>query len=1131
MGSSKKQTVGYWYRSIFHHGLCIGPIDAFLEFRGGELTAWSGEITPESPDLSVFGQVFIDSLNLWGGEKDQGGIQGNLKIMFGEADQQPDDLLTTWFGDQQPAWRGLTTLRYIGRYGAISPYPPNPSYKVRQIKNAWGDGCWYEEKAEIDGSNFQTVEDFSDGLSAYSLELGSFSDFTILPTIYGDAMHVASTVGESRIFRSIFPGRPGQITFRFRIDSIGEDDAGRIYFLNSNGDDVLHFVTAREAAVDSNRRPQINPPIGGSGVLLGSEQLIIGTWYQFVMTFSWGESGSVTAEIFNGSTLVASASIAISGEDTISQLQFGTDVHTSGVGESTFADIQVLFASGSMNPAHILMYMRTQQDAAGVPMALIDDDSFTTAADWFYDNNFGLCTKWLPGQESINEFEQRIFNVAACSVNRDARDGKWYIDVANGEYDLESLPILTDDDVLSFKKQPTLIDTAANSLSLKYFDPVKKEEITTAPVEAQPLIDEYGRRHQTLDMPEIPTVELALLVAQRELKNRVVPLIAFEITTTRKPYAWRVNTYFRLQAPKRGIADMVCLLGEKSTGTLKSGAIKITATQDVFSFPDVVFSEQEPGVDITTPTAPKVITQQHVFESPYIDVVSALSRADLEVLPDDVGFLQAVAVDPDVSFDYTMFVDTGAGYSGVADGDWCPSATVIEEAGYLDTSFTFDSGFELDDIEVGVAVLWDNEICRLDALDIDVGTIDLGRGCADTLPTEHSAGSRIYFWHDYSAVDTTEYTDAETIDVKLATNSGTQQVPLSLATQLQLTFDQRWFRPYPPADLTINSQYFPTEISGALDLGWAHRDRVLQADQLIDTTAADVGPEVGQTYTVKLYNELDVLVRTVTDISSGSYEWTTEVDDSNIAGGGGGEDWIAYWTMTNVSGTTLIDEGGNYDGTITDANVVGSVMQFDGFGDNVAVTIPALGSEFTYAAFVTLREHNGYAHVFSDSNQSQFAIKIARSGLSPNRDVYFYDGSSSHFFGVSSDVSYDVEFFLILRYTGTDLELYIDNSLIDSTTVSLNITDTDFRMGGGPNGEYGEIDLREVYIFGRALNASEMTDLYNEESIVSEFRINGKITFELFSVRDGVDSLYKHNLTVRRVGWNLSWNRRWNGGA
>lgn len=148
MGSSKgggAQTVGYWYEIAFHSGLGIGPIDAYLEFRGGDRTAWKGEATHSQT-------IRIDAENLWGGKKDQGGIVGSVDLMFGEPTQQPNPRLASIFGSQQPAWRGLATLAFAGRYGAMSPYPQKASHKLRKIRagwDGWGDDCWYPGKAAI----------------------------------------------------------------------------------------------------------------------------------------------------------------------------------------------------------------------------------------------------------------------------------------------------------------------------------------------------------------------------------------------------------------------------------------------------------------------------------------------------------------------------------------------------------------------------------------------------------------------------------------------------------------------------------------------------------------------------------------------------------------------------------------------------------------------------------------------------------------------------------------------------------------------------------------------------------------------------------------------------------------------
>ena len=507
----------------------------------------------------------------------------------------------------------------------------------------------------------------------------------------------------------------------------------------------------------------------------------------------------------------------------------------------------------AMNPAHILYYSRTQPDMAGEPTSAINSASFTAAADWFYAQGFGLCTSYDPSAESVAEFEQRICRVAGCSLSRSLIDGQWYIDIANGEYDIESLPILTDDDILSFEEQPAILDGVTNSVSIKYFDPEKKEAIITPPVQAPALIQDFGTIHKTIDFQEIPTDALAARVALRELQAAISAPKGYKLTTTRAPYAWRPGTYFRLQLPKRGIADMVCYFAEKSAGTLKSGAMSITATQDVYSLPSTSFVAVEPGVDTRPDQTPQPIALQAAFEAPYTEVCAALPRAELDALPPDTGYLMAVAADPSVSRDYALMVDDGAGYEQRDYGDWCATALVVEASGYTDTAFTLSAGIRLSLVVVGQPALWGAEVVRVDAIDAVAGTITLARACADTVPAKHAAGGRIWFWQVGAAYDVTEYTDGETISVKLLTNTGSQRLPIASATTMSATFDQRQFRPYPPAKFRVNTEADPGYLHGTLTTSWVHRDRVLQADQLLDTEAATVGPEAGTTYTMRTY--------------------------------------------------------------------------------------------------------------------------------------------------------------------------------------------------------------------------------------------------------------------------------------
>jgi hypothetical protein len=163
------------------------------------------------------------------------------------------------------------------------------------------------------------------------------------------------------------------------------------------------------------------------------------------------------------------------------------------------------------------------------------------------------------------------------------------------------------------------------------------------------------------------------------------------------------------------------------------------------------------------------------------------------------------------------------------------------------------SGSLLGRVAVGSWALWDSEIVRVDAIDVDASALQLGRGCADTVPVKHLAGARIIFCGDWGASDEREYVGGDVVSAKLLTRLPTDQLDPALATELSVTMNDRQARPYPPGQLRINGESAPASVVGAIVVTGVHRDRVQQADQLIDSEMASVGPEPGTTYTVRYF--------------------------------------------------------------------------------------------------------------------------------------------------------------------------------------------------------------------------------------------------------------------------------------
>lgn len=140
MSSGKKSyTAGYWYGLGLHMALCHGPVDAVLEIQVGERTAWAGE-------ASASGSVAINQPDLFGGEEREGGIDGNLDILMGDATQAPNAYLQSWLGNAIPAFRGVLSVVWQGWVAAMNPYVKPWRFRIKRIPAAW-----YPATADIDG--------------------------------------------------------------------------------------------------------------------------------------------------------------------------------------------------------------------------------------------------------------------------------------------------------------------------------------------------------------------------------------------------------------------------------------------------------------------------------------------------------------------------------------------------------------------------------------------------------------------------------------------------------------------------------------------------------------------------------------------------------------------------------------------------------------------------------------------------------------------------------------------------------------------------------------------------------------------------------------------------------------------
>lgn len=194
-------------------------------------------------------------------------------------------------------------------------------------------------------------------------------------------------------------------------------------------------------------------------------------------------------------------------------------------------------------------------------------------------------------------------------------------------------------------------------------------------------------------------------------------------------------------------------------------------------------------------------------------------------------------------------------------------------------TFTVASTVLLDEVRIGTAALLGDEVVRVDALVASTGLLTVARGCADTVPTAHVSGTRLWFYDDFASADSTEYSSGVAMEAIALPFTGTAVLDIGSASIYSLTLDQRAYRPYPPGALQFNGAAYPDTVGGEITVSWSHRDRLLQADQLVDTSAGHIGPEAGTSYRLQIYLGATLLRTYTTSSTSQIYLSADEIAD------------------------------------------------------------------------------------------------------------------------------------------------------------------------------------------------------------------------------------------------------------
>ena len=808
MAKKKKQTIGYKYFASAHFVLCHGPIDAITKISFQDKDAYLNE---ENSNKTIY----INKPSLFGGDEQSGGVQGNIELLFGRADQQKSSTLqricakiSNAFGGLISAYRGVCSVVFDNVYIGTAPNMPDSKWRVKRIHTRHdGQVQWYDEKSEINKS-------WAKGSAAY--------DFNGLTWEFGSETSTTNAFAniEKIVTVEIYdqPDKTHTVNIKFDafvemrpvVGGIAVGGEGKIvrgggYDTGSSMEGISHKWFNRYT-LEISDPPQIYYLNNGAAVNGGRRSF----------------SGDFFVQVRNGATITAKAETGDPGyTGTING--YWQYIKFKAKGENG--------ENADINPAHIIRECLTNMVwGIGVAESNIDDASFKKSADILYDEQMGMSIKWTDST-SINEFVDNVKEHINAQLYLDRVTNKWKLYLIRDDYDVADLISLDESNIRNLDFERRTLAECVNSVTVTYWDRERAKDSTVTVQDIARIAQQEGVISQALDYKGFTNSDLASRVALRDLKtlSSTLATVSFDVDEGFSE-SWHEGMPFKLSDESYGLSEAVMRIRTIKRGDGINNTVYVEAIEDSFSSPMQSVIEYVPPVSGADSTA--LDAEAIAFEIPYIELVEQYGQDEVDsklANYPDIGYVGMAAIRPNNQhINASLHVDAGAGFDERTTLDFCPSASLKNDIGYVDSSFELENVAEFELLEVNHRIQVNDEIMAFVSFDTATNIITVKRGCSDTVPQKHDAGSKVFGWDNYSGMDDLEYLSGEVLSLKVLTLTGSDALELSEATAHSLTLSSRAIRPYPPANVKINQVFKPSHIEDDLLITWSDRNRLQQ---------------------------------------------------------------------------------------------------------------------------------------------------------------------------------------------------------------------------------------------------------------------------------------------------------------
>ena len=862
MGSkAKPQTIGFHYKLGVVMALSHSPVDYISEIIIGEKTVWSGSIKD--------GSFTTHQPELFGGDKKEGGVSGQITILSGERNQQLNRYVQMFRGETS-AQRGLLTVVF----GATGQPPANDIRFTNWEKSTLSDATY---NALIKTMTAR----YRDGSAGYLNQEGAITRKA--PLI--DVLNVISGRSNEEIPDNLLDFYLKELTAGNRTGyaytSINDD---KRYWNNPNlqknqlaklkaeygPNRAIAILYTKFITVDS---PSYIYAHGGKvsngyHAGLSTKETFFKDHVQdvrqqnnpeFSIPFTWGTSPYLKPTWFRVQSIN-------------NGWTHGTWYPEKAIIDGGMIDIEEggqkkKLQINDMNPAHILYKVMTNKDwGMGYNPHDLDEPSFKKAADTLYNERFGMSLLW-DASKTIEDFNSDILDAIDGVIRVNVLSGKFELVLIRDDYNIDDLPVLDEDSVVEIKRfERAAWGDSANEIVLTYKDRMEKDVVLTkqnlAAIEIQRGVISSAQTYKGIHTPHI-----AEMIASRELKLMSSSVAKVSLKVNRLHYLLQNGDVFVLSWDELGIKKMVCRVASIVKGEFDDGTIDIEAVEDIFGVSSSMFAVTEDGgeyKDPHIPLTPVPVKDAIVVEASYHDIQTAVEPVNLEavtkLIDEGSAFTMTLVDKPSqATVRYDLYASkAGQEYNLVAsDVYFTPAFKLAHNVGIDFTEFQVD-GIKNQPHEItnDMYLLVGDECMGISSFNYDEGKVTVKRGILDTLPTYHSFGDTGYIISRASSSDTNSYPVGGTLTYKAVSEGINSVTSINDAIELPATLVGRAARPTPVNSVFINNATYPETIGvkDTISLRWANRNRKTVTTSNVYWGSASIEAEEGQTVNVRLKN-------------------------------------------------------------------------------------------------------------------------------------------------------------------------------------------------------------------------------------------------------------------------------------